>query len=163
MPDQAKSVARPWRRFVRLSVRGLIVLVLVMGAGLGWLVRSARIQREAVAAIKNAGDRVWYDWEWSNGKSIPGGRPWAPRWLVDLIGVDYFGHVTIAWLSPPVNATNATLAAVGRLTRLERLVLIGSSADDAGLVQLKGLTKLRFLSLGGTRFTDAGVAHLKGE
>jgi hypothetical protein len=30
-------VAHPWRRFVRLSVRGLIVLVLVIGAGLAWL------------------------------------------------------------------------------------------------------------------------------
>ena len=25
-----------------------------------------------------------------------GGTPWAPRWLVDLIGVDFFGHVTDA-------------------------------------------------------------------
>ena len=33
MPDQAKSVARPWRRFLRFSVRGLIVLVLVIGVG----------------------------------------------------------------------------------------------------------------------------------
>ena len=47
----AVPVARPWRRFLRLSVRGLIVLVLVIGAGLGWLVRSAHIQRDAVAAI----------------------------------------------------------------------------------------------------------------
>ena len=39
MPDQAKPVARPWRRFLRFSVRGLIVLVLVIGAGLGWTVR----------------------------------------------------------------------------------------------------------------------------
>ncbi len=52
MPDQVKTVARPWRRFVRLSVRGLIVLVLVIGAGLGWMVRQAHIQREAVAAIR---------------------------------------------------------------------------------------------------------------
>ena len=48
----AVPVARPWRRFLRFSVRGLIVLVLVIGVWLGWLVRSARIQREAVAAIR---------------------------------------------------------------------------------------------------------------
>ena len=54
MPDQARPVRRPWRRSLRFSVRGLIVLVLVIGAGLGSLVRSARIQREAVAAIKNS-------------------------------------------------------------------------------------------------------------
>jgi hypothetical protein len=158
----AGPVSRPWRRFLRFSVRGMIVLVLVVGGGLGWLVRSARIQRDAVAAIEKVGGSVSYNWEWSNGKSIPGGKPWAPRWLVDLIGVDYFGHVTIAWLSPPLNATNATLAAVARLTRLERLVLIGTSADDAALAHLKGLGKLSSLNLGFTQVTDAGLAHLKG-
>ena len=56
MTDQAKPVSRPWRRFLRFSVRGMIVLVLVIGGWLGWIVRSARIQREAVAAIeKSAG------------------------------------------------------------------------------------------------------------
>src|ERR1017187_10239475 len=94
MTDQAKTVSRPWRRFLRFSVRGLIVLVLVIGAGLGWLVRSARIQREAAAVITRAGGSVMYDWEWSNGKVIAGGTPWAPKWLVDRIGVDYFGRVT---------------------------------------------------------------------
>lgn len=39
-------IAHPWRRYLRFSMRGLIVLVLVMGAGLGWFVRSARIQHE---------------------------------------------------------------------------------------------------------------------
>lgn len=48
----------PWQRLLRPSVRGLIVLVLVVGAGLGWLVRCAQIQREAVAAIQNAGGLV---------------------------------------------------------------------------------------------------------
>jgi hypothetical protein len=56
----AGPVSHPWRRLLRFSVRGLIVLVLVIGAGLGWVVRSARIQREAVAAIKSAGGGVTY-------------------------------------------------------------------------------------------------------
>jgi hypothetical protein len=36
MSDQTKDVARPWRRFLRFSVRGMIVLVMVVG---GWLGR----------------------------------------------------------------------------------------------------------------------------
>jgi hypothetical protein len=63
MSDQAKPLSRRWRRFVRFSARGLIVLVIVIGSGLGWAVRSARIQREAVTAIQNAGGVVFYDWE----------------------------------------------------------------------------------------------------
>jgi hypothetical protein len=94
----AGPVSRPWRRYLRFSVRGLIVLVLVLGAGLGWLVRGARIQREAVAAITIPGGAVRYDWEGTIEGFVPEGKLWAPRWLVDLIGVDYFGHVISASL-----------------------------------------------------------------
>ena len=34
------------------SLRGLAVIVLMVGCWLGWIVRSARIQREAVAMIR---------------------------------------------------------------------------------------------------------------
>jgi hypothetical protein len=43
MPDPAQSSR--WRRWIPLSVRGLIVLVVAVEAALGWLVRSARLQR----------------------------------------------------------------------------------------------------------------------
>jgi hypothetical protein len=93
MNDQVNSVSRPWRRYLRFSVRGLIVLILVVGGCLGWLVRSARLQRETVAAIRNADGEVSYDWEWKNGTSIPTNGPKVPHRLVEALGVDYFGHV----------------------------------------------------------------------
>ena len=50
MNDQAKPISRHWRSFLRFSVRGLIVLVLVIGGWLGWIVRthgfSARLWRQ---------------------------------------------------------------------------------------------------------------------
>ena len=61
---------RPWRRCLRFSVRGLIVVVVLIGGCFGWLARGARIQREAVAAIWKDSRSVWYDWEWSNGRRI---------------------------------------------------------------------------------------------
>ena len=75
MTSQPDPLLRPWRRFLRLSVRGLIVLVLVIGAGLGWIVHQAHVQRDAVAAIKNAGGSVKYDWEWTGGIINPAGGP----------------------------------------------------------------------------------------
>jgi hypothetical protein len=100
-------------------VRGLIVFVVAVGGGLGWLVREARIQREAVAAIEKAGGSVLYDREWRDGNKIPGGKPSGPRWLVDQIGVDYFGHVTAVEFSMQPGATDSTLEEVGRLTRVQ--------------------------------------------
>jgi internalin A len=156
----ANPVSRPWRRFLRFSVRGLIVVVLLIGGWLGWIVRSARIQQVAVAAIENAGGFVWYDWQWSKGRSIPGAQPWAPRWLVDRIGVDYFGHVTCVMLFPV--ATDGVLAKVGLLTQLQELNLYRSSVSDFGLSHLRGLNELTTLYLGRTPVTDAGLAHLGG-
>jgi len=162
MSDQVQAVSRPWRRYPHFRARGLIVLVLAVGAGLGWLIRSARIQREAVAAIEKAGGSVDYDWEWTNGEHIAGAKPRAPRWLVDRIGVDYFGHVTDVWLCSSWAAPEAVMEQVGRLTRLRRLHLDRSSISGAGLAHLKGLTKLSDLGLGGNRLggnraTDAGL------
>ncbi len=171
----AERVSRPWRTYLRSSVRGLILLVLVIGVGLGWMVQSARNQHNAVAAIEKAGGSVSYDWEWRNGTDIPGRKPWAPRSLVDPIGVDYFGHVTAVSLP---GATDAAIVQVARLTQLQRLILAESSMSDvgviaffdvnrprvtsAGLMHLKKLTNLSELDLGGMQVSDAGLAHLKG-
>jgi hypothetical protein len=74
---QANTVSRSWRKALRFSMRGLIGLVLVISAGLGWAARNARIQREAAAAIWKAGGEVRYD------QSATNGRSWWPNWLVN--------------------------------------------------------------------------------
>jgi hypothetical protein len=160
--SQAHPIPHPWRRFLGFSVRGLIVVVLAIGAGLGWIVHQAHVQRDAVAAIEENGGGVGYSWEWRDGNRIPGGKPWAPRWLVELVGVDYFVHVTAVWLFSTSKAPDATLAQVGRLTRLQALFDYSSSVSDAGLAHLTGLIELSLLSLPDTRVTDGGLAPLKG-
>jgi hypothetical protein len=163
MQIQPKPALHPWRRYLRYSVRGLIISVLIVGGWLGWVVRSAQIQRDAVAAIKQAGGSVRYDWEFSNGESLSGGKPWAPRWLVNLIGVDYFGHITAAVAHHmSAETSDAVLAQVGRLTRVQSLNLHDSPISDSGLVHLKGLTNLQVVLLYRTQVSDAGLVHLKG-
>jgi internalin A len=158
--------------FRRFSVRGLIVFVLFIGVGLGWIVRAARIQRDAVAAIRRDGGSVEYKFDWLTARITPGAEPAAVRWLVDLIGIDYFGHVTavsftdrsgveiadIRELSPLVDLRTG----VKDLTNLERLDLFGKNVSDAALINLKGLSKLSELNLIGSPVSDAGLAHLKG-
>jgi Leucine Rich repeat len=158
----ADPVSLPWRRFLRFSVRGLIVFVIVVGAGLGWTVRQAHIQRDAVMAIKKSGGSVAYGWAFWDGNDIRGGKPWAPRWLVDHIGIDYFAHVTAVWLYWSSTPTDSSLGHVGRLTRLQELYDHSRSTSDAGLAHLKGLTGLSSLILPGNGVTDAGLAHLEG-
>ena len=60
MSESPGSPAKKRRRF-GLSLRALMVLVLILGGGLGWIAHRARVQREAVAAIEKAGGKVDYN------------------------------------------------------------------------------------------------------
>jgi internalin A len=151
---------RWWNR-LRISVGAFLALVLVIGGWLGWIVRSGRIQRDAVAAIRRAGGQVWYEWEYQDGRFHMGEFycPW-PKWLVDHVGVDYLGNVIRVDFTR--RGSDADLAHVGNLGRLEELVLIDSSVTDSGLAHLRRSTTLKFLYLPGTGISDSGLAHLKG-
>ena len=96
--------------------------------------------------LREAGGSVSYDWEWTNGNYVPGGKVWAPNWLVDLLGVDYFGHVTRVGLLG-INATNPVIAQVECLTQLEEVSLSISGISDTEMAHLKGLTNLSSLDL----------------
>jgi hypothetical protein len=87
---------RPWWRYMRLSVRGLILVVLAVGACLGWWLERARVQRKAVAAIRAAGGWITYEWDVPGAPSTPGWR----RWVAEHVDVDLTSNVVNAWLSP---------------------------------------------------------------
>jgi Leucine Rich Repeat (LRR) protein len=156
----AEQTKRTWRRYLRFSVRTMIVLVLVIGGWLGWFVRSARIQREAVAAIQAAGGSFFYNWQSKDGEYLDGTEPFAPRSFVDRLGVDCFGYV--AGVYGGQEHPNAVMAQVGKLDRLETLYLEWTHVTDAGLANAMGLRKLKVLVLCDTDVTDAGLAHMQG-
>jgi len=108
-----------------------MVLVLFLCVSLGWIVNRARVQRDAVASIRKAGGTVIYHWDLKNGKYAPGGKSWWPGWLVDRVGIDYFGDVAMVELRDR-GSCDELLVHVGRLSRLERLTVSGSPATDAG-------------------------------
>jgi hypothetical protein len=175
----------PWRRRLRFSVRGLMIVTLLIAAWLGSIVRDAKVQRDAVAAIRRTGGMIDYDWQGRNGVINALRPPRWPRWMVDRLGVDYFGHVTGVSIWNSKNPDEA-LSQIGKLVRLEALNIPGglrvsdagfshlksltslqslelprANLTDARLAQLAGLTRLQRLDLGSTPITDAGLAHLK--
>ena len=164
----------PRPRF-RVSVRGLIVLVLIVASGLGWIVQGVQTQREAVAAIRRDGGSVGYDWDLKESSTQGEKKPEAPKWLVDCLGVDYFGSPVSVSLHLP--RSTSIFREIGRLGHIETLDLRGPLVTDEALSHLKGLTHLSELrigdrevgdrsgtlrSLGTARVTDAGLSHLKG-
>ena len=159
---------RTLRRWLRFSVRGLIIFVLLVAGWMGWVANSARIQRDAVATIRRASGGVVYDWSYSGGEFEANKAPEWPRWLVDTLGEDYFGHaakVILFGRMTPDDALSArdkrqitaALAQLGHLDRLVELYVEGTEADDDALVGLKQLTGLRRLSLNGSKITDPSL------
>jgi Leucine-rich repeat (LRR) protein len=151
---------RRWWHRVRFSVRGLLLLVLIIGGLLGSVVRPAQRQREAVARISKSGGWVWYSWHFSGRDFSRTAKPAAPQWLVDLVGVDYFGHVVHVFMGE--QATDVELAEVGQLDGLELLNAGPSRISSSGMAHLEGRTRLRGLDLYGTHISGGGLSHLRG-
>jgi hypothetical protein len=154
---------RTRRRFFRVSVRGLLLLILVIGCGLGWVarvIRTGNVQRRAVAAIHQAGGWVVYDTEWDQSLNPSAWKPRWPKSLVDRVGVDYFGNVVFINLHD--RGTDELMEKVARLTYLKQMHRPGFAVSDKGLAHLGRLSNLQLLSLDDTQVTDAGLVHLKG-
>ena len=143
---------------MRTTLRVFIISVLVLGLVLGSVVRSASVQSNAVATLRRAGAAVFYEWEPKDAKRNRTGAPAAPNWLVDLIGVDFFGGVRTVQIDH--GTQEALMPSVGELTSLQKLDLFSSPVTDPDLRYLRGLHRLRELSLSDTEIGDGGLAHL---
>ena len=114
------------------------------------------LQREAVAAIKKAGGGVRYNWEWQNGKPGSATGPWAPKWLVDRLGLDYFCRVTKVEIVGH-ETSDAEMNHIGNLPSVEYLRFYDVRTSDAGMANLAALHELRILVMLGPGVTDAAL------
>jgi internalin A len=174
-----------WRRRLRISVRGMMVLVLIVGAGLGWVIYRARVQREAGAAIKRAGGDFEYSWQWSNGLPVfpPPKPPW-PEWVRQRLGPDLLDTVTyvnltgqrcddeslraacrLPWLLElqvqNTSASDLAVGDIGNLKNLQHLVLNQKNITARTLRQVGEMTELRDLMLGKIPLSDEDMTFLK--
>jgi len=133
MTTPSPSTPTPRRRWLQFSLRTLMVLMLVFGAGFGWFAREvqrARARREAAKTIEKLGGRV--TWQPPSGGIVQT----AVTWVGKLFGEDFSGDVVVVDLSD-------------------------TQVTDAGLVHLDGTTGMWHLYLSNTRITDEGVAKLQ--
>jgi hypothetical protein len=155
------SAASRRRRWFHLSVRQLLLLILLIGCGFGWVakvIRTGQAQRRSVAAIYRAGGWVVYDTERAESQNPSSWKARWPKWLVDRLGVDYVDNVVFVNLHDRGN--DGILACVAQLEQLKQLHRPGFAVTDAGLAHLAALNNLQLLSLEDTQVTDAGLAHL---
>lgn len=157
----------PKRRRLNVSVRVLMLLVLAAGVWMGRQIGKAREQRDAVAAVREYGGTVHYDWEFPKGE-IGGTHPRAPRWLRRLLGDEYVQEVVQVDLvygrsgeNPNLSPADPLIERLAVLPRLRRLSLTGPQATDEGLRQLRLLPSLGQLYLyRATELSDDALANL---
>ena len=126
------------RRFLRFSIRTLLIVLTISCVWLGWKVERARKQREAVAWVQELGGGLSYDSE------SPG-----PQWLRKRLGRHFFDDVVRVSLTLAVVSDVTPLSG---MTRLQELHLEGTQVSD--VTPLSGLTRLQTLDLDGTQVRD---------
>lgn len=164
----------------RITLRGLLLVMLVFGCGFGWLARElqrAREQRVAVDHIRSVRGHAIYEDEVDQGVRTLLARPLghvAGRdlfWDVRLVSI-HLAHDAdlehVAHLSGlrdlrlnSQHVTDEGLAHLEVLEDLERLYLWCDQVTDEGLESVAHLENLETLDLGGTQVTDDGLLQLR--
>lgn len=148
--EQAKTEPVCKKSRFRLSLRGLMVLVLIIGGGLGWIVYRARVQREAIAVIRRAGGDVNVNLDWtSNPAPRLRLKPPGPAWMRKHLGPEYFDTVTYVFYgeAKPERKPHgdAVLQAACKFPGLQELCVVHTDATDAGVENIGNLRRLKSL------------------
>lgn len=142
--------AKPRRRWLRISLGGLMLAITVLCLLLGWQADRVARQRHAVEMIERLGGYVTYEPRWSE----------SPGWLREKLGEDWFSTVASVALdqsSKPLSEGDCRQLA--NLTHLKRLSL-RSRVTDEQLRDIARLTTLETLSCDGRQISDQGLKTL---
>src|ERR1051326_8272874 len=128
-------MARMKTRWLRFSLRTLLLLVMALCVWLGIQVNAARRQREAVAVLEKAGATVIYDYQVA---MPPAGTAWlrrvvnpdrqqlppGPAWLRQQIGDDYFRTVVSVFVNLKLDRQKAALNELAKLPHVREFELV---------------------------------------
>lgn len=148
-------------RYLRFSLRALLLFAVVAGLVFAWLQGAQRQRRDIVRMLQsNPGAVLLYDYELhADGTLNHPGVPPGPQWFRDRFGVDYVADIAGVDMFYP---TDADIERLARFSHLRRLNFARSiDLTDAGLKSLVGLRQLKFLVIGEPdRITDDGLRTL---
>jgi hypothetical protein len=154
MPEPPST---PRRRWLRFSLRSLLLIVVLIAIPLGWKMNRVHNQRVVVAEIEKIKGQVAYD----SVVELVGHRQLlkGPEWLRRLLGDDFFSDVEFVQIGGP-QVTERTISQVATLPYLKWLHVRSNGISDDGLKYLAGKNTLEELHLNSSSVTDKGVAQL---
>jgi hypothetical protein len=150
---------------LRITVRGLILLVAGLAGWLAWIVHNARAQHDGVVAITKAGGFVEYERADLSALGTCGKQIRKTLdWMLPFVGHDYIDHpVGVSWggsncecilTDEQRHAIAPALARIGALSRLKHLDLSWTNGQKCDFTGINRLTQLRELNLTCTTTTD---------
>lgn len=158
------------KRWTRFSLRFFLLAVTLIAAWTGVHVRRANEQRQAVKAFTEHGGWIRYDFELdSSGKFDSNRSSWAPKWLIDRLGYDFFHSVEqVSFVynddkgrKDNPNVKPAPLEHLRGVPKLRRLFMKEGQATDDNLRHVAQLRKLEwFYVWDAIELGDEGVQHL---
>ena len=156
-----RTIPKSPRRWVRISLRSLLILTTLLAVWLAILSRRAYEQRIAVERVFAFGGSVAYDYQFDpTGKRIrSSSSPSGWLWLRRLIGDEYFQDVVHIGLNKK-KVNDSDLRLIGRLKHLKSIQLNWTQVSDPGLAHLSGLRDLTSVGFAESRITGAGLRHL---
>jgi len=187
--EQPPQLPKLSRRWLKITLRGALILLAVLACGFGWLashVHRARQEERIIAELKAAHGlsmnvTLANPFDPDQPEEIARFDEGGPKWLTDLLGADIF-RATVGItcygrgnsFSSAVDATGQfywernyvagitkdQLESVSKLPYVNRLYLEANPVDDNGVAELVKLRRLETLNLSHTAITDAAVATL---
>jgi len=138
-------------RWLRISLRSLLVATLIIAVGLAWFTNYANSRRSAFAAIRQAGGQIQM-------ANVP--KTALAARLESWFGPELIGDAYKVDLRK-TKANNDLLKQIAVLRELRALDLSYASVDDTGLLTIAHLP-LQELWLQSTNITDLSAATISG-
>jgi hypothetical protein len=155
------------RRWWRYSLRTMLLVLTALALWLGMQTDRAIKQRRAVQIVERLGGVVHYhhqltddprrQFDWKR-------EPWAPRWLMDIFGDDYFVAAYEIYVNPAkpseVQISDEEFAMLCDVTSLRSLCLWRMPISDEDFAHVEKLPYLKTLRLDSRELTDEGLQHV---
>jgi hypothetical protein len=153
---------KPSKRWLRFSIRSLIVWLLFSGIAFSafhYRLRDAERQSATVARLRGFGGCVRYE----NHHAVVSAPPEAnfvTAWLTKQLGLDFFHDVETICISGRGEISDDDFGSICQLRNIRSVRLGKTVVTDDGLHSISRLGELRSFRISSPYITDQGMDHL---